>query len=98
MTNPTRKPADQMKSPRKKVSLEAEQSERGVAVVTGGAGSMGTMICGALAREGMRVVIGYNRSAEKAKTLAASLPGERTRGAGGAGDGQRGAWRIRRGN
>jgi len=49
--------------------------ERGVAVVTGGAGSMGTIICGALAREGMRVVIGYNRSAEKAKALATSLPG-----------------------
>src|ERR1700675_3302285 len=49
--------------------------DRGVAVVTGGAGSMGTIICGALAREGMRVVVGYNRSAEKAKTLAASLPG-----------------------
>ena len=46
-----------------------------MAVVTGGAGSMGTIICGALAREGMRVVVGYNRSAEKAKALAASLPG-----------------------
>jgi 3-oxoacyl-[acyl-carrier protein] reductase len=45
-----------------------------VALVTGGAGSMGTIICGALAREGMRVVVGYNRSAEKAKKLAASLP------------------------
>ena len=42
-----------------------------MAVVTGGAGSMGTVICGALAREGMRVVVGYNRSAEKAKALAA---------------------------
>src|ERR1700674_4350201 len=50
--------------------------DRGVAVVTGGAGSMGTVICGALAREGMRVVVGYNRSAQKAKSLAASLPGE----------------------
>jgi 3-oxoacyl-[acyl-carrier protein] reductase len=48
--------------------------ERGVAVVVGGAGSMGTTICGALAREGMRVVIGYNRSGEKAKALAAILP------------------------
>ena len=37
---------------------------------------MGTIICGALAGEGMRVVVGYNRSAEKAKALAASLPGE----------------------
>jgi len=64
-----------MKSARKKASQKNAQSERGVAVVTGGAGSMGTIICGALAREGMCVVVGYNRSAEKAKTLAASLPG-----------------------
>jgi len=64
-----------MKSPRKEVSPETEKGERGVAVITGGAGSMGTVICGALAREGMRVVIGYNRSAEKAKELASSLPG-----------------------
>jgi 3-oxoacyl-[acyl-carrier protein] reductase len=49
--------------------------DRDVVVVTGGAGSMGTIICAALAREGMRVVVGYNRSAEKAKSLAASLPG-----------------------
>jgi 3-oxoacyl-[acyl-carrier protein] reductase len=54
---------------------EEVQRESGVAVVTGGAGSMGTVICGALAREGMRVVVGYHRSSEKAKTLAASLPG-----------------------
>jgi 3-oxoacyl-[acyl-carrier protein] reductase len=47
-----------------------------VAVVTGGAGSMGTVICRALAREGLRVVVGYNRSAQKAQSLAASLPGE----------------------
>jgi 3-oxoacyl-[acyl-carrier protein] reductase len=46
-----------------------------VAVVTGGAGSIGTVICVALAREGMRVVVGYNRSCDKAKALAASLPG-----------------------
>jgi 3-oxoacyl-[acyl-carrier protein] reductase len=49
---------------------------RGVALVTGGTGSMGTTICQALAREGMRVVVGYNRSAEKATSLAASLPGD----------------------
>ena len=48
---------------------------RGVALVTGGAGSMGTTICGALANEGFRVVVGYNSSAEKAKALAARLPG-----------------------
>lgn len=43
--------------------------------MTGGAGSIGSVISGALAGEGMRVVVGYNRSAEKAKSLAASLPG-----------------------
>jgi 3-oxoacyl-[acyl-carrier protein] reductase len=64
-----------MKSSRKQASHEQVQRERGVAIVTGGAGSMGTIICGALAREGMRVVVGYNRSAEKAKALAASMPG-----------------------
>jgi 3-oxoacyl-[acyl-carrier protein] reductase len=65
-----------MGSPRKKSGAKQVSQERPVAVVTGGAGSMGTIICGALAREGMRVVVGYNRSAEKAKALAASLPGE----------------------
>jgi len=60
---------------RERVHPEQVHRERGVAVVTGGAGSMGTIICGALARAGMRVVVGYNRSAEKAKALAASLPG-----------------------
>ncbi len=60
----------------KKKNSEQVSSERPVAVVTGGAGSMGTIICGALAREGMRVVVGYNRSGEKAKKLAASLPRE----------------------
>src|SRR5216684_3559283 len=61
---------------REQIRPEQTQREQGVAVVTGGAGSMGTIICGALAREGMRVVVGYNRSAEKAKSLAASLPGD----------------------
>ena len=55
---------------------EQVRNDRGVAVVTGGAGSMGSVICGALAREGLRVVVGYNRSAQKAQSLAASLPGE----------------------
>ncbi|MBZ5643365.1 MAG: SDR family oxidoreductase [Acidobacteriia bacterium] len=60
----------------KKQDSEKASTERPVAVVTGGAGSMGTIICGALAREGMRVAVGYNRSGEKAKKLVASLPGE----------------------
>jgi 3-oxoacyl-[acyl-carrier protein] reductase len=60
----------------KPIHSEQVNQHRGVALVTGGAGSMGTIICGALAREGMRVVVGYNRSAEKAKSLAASLPGD----------------------
>lgn len=49
---------------------------QGVALVTGGAGGMGTTICRELAREGMRVIVGYNRSADKAKSLAAGLQGE----------------------
>lgn len=65
-----------MEAAREKSRSEKDQPGRPVAVVTGGAGSMGTIICGALAREGMRVVIGYNRSAEKAKALAASFAGE----------------------
>jgi 3-oxoacyl-[acyl-carrier protein] reductase len=64
------------KDRRKLAHSEQVSRERGVAVVTGGAGSMGTVICGALAREGLRVVVGYNRSAQKAHSLAASLPGE----------------------
>jgi 3-oxoacyl-[acyl-carrier protein] reductase len=65
-----------MATSRKKIPGKKIQQEHGVAVVTGGAGSMGTTICGALAREGLRVVVGYNHSAEKAKSLAASLPGK----------------------
>ena len=47
-----------------------------VAVVFGGAGGIGSCICASLADAGMRVVIGYNRSADAAKKLASSLPGE----------------------
>jgi 3-oxoacyl-[acyl-carrier protein] reductase len=65
-----------MESSRKEVSHQSARNERGVAIVTGGAGSIGTVICYALARDGMRVVVGYNRSAEKARALAANLPGE----------------------
>ena len=49
--------------------------ERPVAVVTGGAGGLGSAICRKLAGAGMRVVVGYNRSEEAARKLACSLPG-----------------------
>src|SRR6266576_859081 len=47
--------------------------EKPVGVVTGGAGGIGKSICGALAREGMCVVVGYNRSADGARELVDSL-------------------------
>src|SRR5712692_1901892 len=47
-----------------------------VALVTGGAGGIGSRICGALASAGMLVIVGYHRSADKARAVAASLPGE----------------------
>jgi 3-oxoacyl-[acyl-carrier protein] reductase len=47
-----------------------------VAVVTGGAGGIGSAICAKLAEAGLRVVVGYNRSAEAAGQLAKSLPGD----------------------
>ena len=68
--------AARKKPQQKQAPLQQNRSERAVAVVTGGAGSMGTTICGTLASEGMRVVVGYNRSAEKARALVASLPGD----------------------
>src|SRR5665213_2584044 len=52
-----------------------DQANCSVAVVTGGTGGIGTAICRALAREGMRVIVGYNRSADKARALVESLPG-----------------------
>ncbi|AYN97013.1 SDR family oxidoreductase [Pseudomonas sp. LTJR-52] len=45
-----------------------------VAVVTGGAGGLGTPICRALAAAGAAVVVGYNSSCEAAERLAAKLP------------------------
>lgn len=46
-----------------------------VAVVTGGAGGIGSPICIGLAQAGFQVVVGYNRSADAAQKLAAELPG-----------------------
>ncbi|MGC3980263.1 MAG: SDR family oxidoreductase [Steroidobacteraceae bacterium] len=46
-----------------------------VAVVTGGAGGIGTPICVGLAQAGFQVVVGYNRSADAAQKLAGELPG-----------------------
>lgn len=46
-----------------------------VAVVTGGAGGLGVAICEAMADAGFVVVVGYNRSADAAHSLAARLPG-----------------------
>jgi 3-oxoacyl-[acyl-carrier protein] reductase len=52
-----------------------QRNEQAVAVVTGGAGGLGSAICRKLAREGISVVVGYHRSAEAAQRLASSLPG-----------------------
>jgi 3-oxoacyl-[acyl-carrier protein] reductase len=54
----------------------ASIDQRSVAVVTGGAGGLGSAICRKLADVGFCVVVGYNRSAESAQQLAGSLPGE----------------------
>lgn len=45
------------------------------AVVTGGAGAIGSGICIALAREGANVAINYHKSEEKAKKLAEQIKG-----------------------
>jgi 3-oxoacyl-[acyl-carrier protein] reductase len=48
---------------------------RPVALVTGGAGGLGSAICTRLATDGMHVVVGYNRSGDFAKQLVSTLPG-----------------------
>lgn len=55
--------------------MMASIEERPVAVVTGGAGGLGSAICRKLAGAGMRVVVGYHRSEYAARNLACSLPG-----------------------
>ncbi len=47
-----------------------------VAVVTGGAGGIGSAICKKLAGEGARIVITYNRNVEKAEALRSILTGD----------------------
>ncbi len=49
--------------------------EQPVAMVTGGAGGIGSAICRSLAEARLSVVVGYNRSAHTAHQLALSLPG-----------------------
>ncbi|HET7515622.1 MAG TPA: SDR family NAD(P)-dependent oxidoreductase, partial [Gaiella sp.] len=46
-----------------------------MAVVTGGAGGIGSSVCRVLAEAGFRLVVGFGRSREQAEALAAELPG-----------------------
>lgn len=46
-----------------------------VALVTGGAGGIGSAISRALAEAGLHVVVSYNRNAERARALIDTLPG-----------------------
>ena len=46
-----------------------------VALVTGGAGGIGSAVCRALARNGVSVVVTYNQSASKAHALIETLAG-----------------------
>ena len=47
-----------------------------IALVTGGAGGIGSAICRKLADEGASVIITYNSNAEKAKNLLKTLNGD----------------------
>src|SRR4051812_40150387 len=48
-----------------------------VALVTGGAGGIGSAICRKLAEEGVSLIITYNSKPEKAEQLLVALPGEK---------------------
>ena len=48
---------------------------KGIALVTGGAGGIGTAVCRSLASDGYTVAVGYFRSREKAEALAAEVGG-----------------------
>jgi 3-oxoacyl-[acyl-carrier protein] reductase len=50
-------------------------SEQPIAFVTGGAGGIGGACCRALAKEGLRVAVGYRSSAEAAQKLAEEIGG-----------------------
>ena len=54
----------------------AALSDKPVAVVFGGAGGIGSVVCEKLAKAGMRIVVGYNKSADSAEKLAMSLVGD----------------------
>jgi len=57
------------------VAANQTVSKAPVALVTGGAGGIGSAICRALAAAGFTLVVGYHRSAQAAERLAAALPG-----------------------
>lgn len=49
---------------------------RGLAVVTGGSGGIGSAICARLASDGYTVVVGWHRASDRAEQICAGLDGE----------------------